>query len=133
MSADNCIAVLVLTDGYRVIHAGAINNLWWTNLPVLQVQDKPVSTRVFEYFKDADLVFTKEDMDMRIELLYLEVGYFEYGVVKINMMPYCWDNIVEMAKIQIEKELGYELSLDKPKFAEELYQTKLDLYGVNDD
>ena len=132
MSADNFIGVLILTDGYRVIHAGAIDNLWFTNVPEAEFgRWHPV--RIFEYFNDSKPVFTKEDADIEIAKLYRKWDYVEYGVLEINMMPYSWDDIVEISKVIIEKELEYELSLPKPIFAEDLYQTKLDLYGVNDD
>lgn len=53
MSADNGIYILECKDQYRVIHAQAIENLYWTFLDGMMSVDKPVSTRIVEMYGDS--------------------------------------------------------------------------------
>ena len=127
MSADNCIVIVSLADGYMVRHLQAVENLWFC-LSQEKFLPSPVVTRIFEYFHDINPIFSKEEVDVAVENLNKEISFIEYGTVEISLLPLTWDDVVELAKGVIEKEL--ESQEDLPENFTRLMETKLLLYDV---
>lgn len=103
MSADNGIYILKTKDQYRVIHAQAIENLWWSYID-MDNEDEIVPTRIIEYYNDS-LVFTDETKVQKVANIMLKnFPYVEYGIqtIKVNKT---WDEIVNEAKELAPKEI----------------------------
>jgi len=97
MSADNGIYILECKDQYRVIHAQAIDNLYWTFLDGMMSVDKPVSTRIVEMYGDSR--YTR-DINMARNIAFsMEKRHpiLEYGVSSIRVNK-TWYEIVQEAK-----------------------------------
>lgn len=107
MSADNGIYILNLADQSRVIHAQAIDNLWWSFVN-FQVQQNPVSTRVYEYFKDVPAM-TKplahaKAVELEDEIMKSDFPVLEYGISSIDL-PITWAELQDDAKDHAIKEI----------------------------
>jgi hypothetical protein len=80
MSADNCIAIALFPDGFRVAHAQAIENLDY--FPKETLERKQV---LKDYFGDSKVYPTKEEVLKRADEIYQEMekeDFFilEYGI-----------------------------------------------------
>lgn len=105
MSADNGIYILVLKDQCRVIHAQAIDNLYWWHCDEDRNEINPL--RVVEYYKDVNSHLRDEARKVAINLLE-EIGYTEYGVSEINdLKDKTWDEVIAKAKIIAREELAF--------------------------
>ena len=103
MSADNGIYILKTKDQYRVVHAQAIENLWWSYID-MDNQDEIVPTRIMEYYNDS-LVFTDETKIQKVAHIILKnFPYVEYGIQTIEVNK-TWDEIVNEAKELAPKEI----------------------------
>ena len=60
MSSDDGIYILVAKEGYYIIHAQAIENLWWWDEEP-HFRDEINPKYVKEYFRDAEFCKTKEE------------------------------------------------------------------------
>ena len=106
MSADNGIYILKTKDGqYRVIHAMAIENLWWSGLEEKSKKEM-VPTEILRYFGRSK--YTRDySLALRIaHSIARREPILEYGVSDF----YCnktWRQIVEegkqLAKLEIQK------------------------------
>lgn len=95
MSADNGIYILKTKDQYRVIHAMAIDNLWYS--PISEHDNNLIPTRLVEYYGSTRYTRKLEvaykvafAMANRCEIL-------EYGV-QIIKIDKTWNQIVDEAK-----------------------------------
>ena len=114
MSADNGIYVLKLKDQYRVIHAAAIDNLWWDFTKMSGSSDSLVPTRLVEYFEESKKLFTKDDVDKEIERLSELVEWTEYGVCHMDCSPMVtWDALVSLAYEHAKTEIVVLNGLDE--------------------
>ena len=108
MSADNGIYIIELKDQARVIHAQAIENLWWSNLSNREVTNM-VPTRIVEYYDDAQPMSITEAHEKARDI-YNEImdddfaPIVEYGICsfKINKT---WEQIIKEAKKLAPKEI----------------------------
>lgn len=104
MSADNGIYILKTKDSYRVIHAQAIENLFYTYLNNGSWKDDVVPTRAIEYYGDCR--YTRD------ELVALKIAnsmaksetILEYGIKTITTNK-SWRQIVKEAKELAVKEI----------------------------
>jgi len=112
MSADNGIYILVTKDQYRVIHAQAIDNLWYSYLRPHSNNPTLVSTRIVEYFGDSK--YTR-NIDIARQIAFSMAKrqpILEYGIREIKVDK-TWSKIVREAKelapmeIKILKEENY--------------------------
>jgi hypothetical protein len=83
MSADNCIAIVKFSDGYRVIHNQAIENIKY--YPVGSKERKEI---IKEYFGDSELILSKDEALKEAYRLYEEemedFGIVEYGIIDLG-------------------------------------------------
>lgn len=91
MSADNGIYILVTKGEYRVIHAQAIENLWWWERDEGSLKDgrKLNPKRVIQYFGKAKVFRTNEAAWNEARKLYKkimqsDIPVLEYGVQEIT-------------------------------------------------
>lgn len=109
MSADNGIYILNLKDQSRVIHAQAIDNLWWSFLDFNSAEDF-VPTRIFQYYNNA-LPLTKEEaqkkaFEMEHEILSDDFcPILEYGICDFDIDK-TWEELVWEAKELAPKEIA---------------------------
>lgn len=84
MSADNGIYILKAKDGYRVVHAQAIENLWWWD--EMQNDSYELNPKyVFDYFSRSPVFKTKRRAHAYADMLYNEImdsdcPVIEYGI-----------------------------------------------------
>ena len=103
MSADNGIYILKTKDQYRIIHAQAIENLWWSYIHK-ESQDDIIPTRILEYYNDSP-IFTDEAKVQKVAFSMLNnFPYVEYGIQTIRVNR-TWDEIVNEAKELAPKEI----------------------------
>lgn len=102
MSADNGIYILKTKDQYRVIHAQAIENLYYSHLNSYNSELFP--TRIVEYYGDCR--YTRDfDKAMKVATaMERRVGYTEYGI-KIFHINKTWNQIVKETKELAIKEI----------------------------
>jgi len=102
MSADNGIYILELKDQARVIHAQAIDNLWWSNI-TRQIEDDFVPTRLVDYFSASEPLSID---DARKKAFEMEPDYeiLEYGISTFKLDK-TWNDIVEEAKAIAQDEI----------------------------
>ena len=84
MSADNGIYILKAKDGYRVVHAQAIENLWWWD-ELHDDSDELNPKYIFDYFNGSKVFKTKQEALSNAKKLYNEIinsGFpvIEYGI-----------------------------------------------------
>lgn len=86
MSADNGIYILQSLDGFRVVHAQAIENLWYWEDGGNREGMNP--KYVSKYFGEAKLLADEAEAAKEALRLYKEItseGYpLEYGIVPIS-------------------------------------------------
>lgn len=104
MSADNGIYILNTKDSYRVIHAQAIDNLYYS--PLQNFGAELVPTRVIEYFGNCRYTRDKEAAYRVAEQMAKKYPVLEYGINLIES-PKSWKQIVIAAKELAQKELQY--------------------------
>jgi len=103
MSADNGIYILKTKDQYRIIHAFAIDNLWWSFEDFNQRKEM-VSARLVEYFGKQKYTRNAETA-MKVALaMQKTVSYTEYGIVTLPINK-TWNRIVEEGVAQIPLEI----------------------------
>jgi hypothetical protein len=101
MSADNGIYILEMKDQARVIHAQAIENLWWSDA-TNQMEGEMVSSSIIEHYGGVPPM-TLEEAKLKSFELYEEAlkddfcPVVEYGI-RIFYINKTWDEIVEEAK-----------------------------------
>ena len=90
MSADNGIYVLESADGYRVLYAHAIDNMYWYPNPDSSFGYSEASTpeqeelAVRDYWKDAPFFPTLDAAMKHAYSMEQDVDYTEYGLVVIK-------------------------------------------------
>lgn len=104
MSADNGIYILETKDSYRVTHAQAIENLFYSHIGFHSCEEI-VPTRAIEIFGGCK--FTR-DKEKALKIAHdIEQGmYTEYGV-RIFSTYKSWKQMVNEAKDLAKKELKY--------------------------
>ena len=111
MSADNGIYILKTKDQYRVIHAQAIENVYWeydsrcacyTN----ERTNKLVPTRVVEYWGCCRYTRSPETAYKIAETMLKKIGFVEYGIRTFTYNK-TWKHIVEDAKKKAKIEIEY--------------------------
>lgn len=85
MSSDNGVYILHTLDGWRVIHAQAIDNLYWWRvegalIDQLELRNEINPSSLFSYFKDCEIFKEKYEAWHKAVLLYREIGDVEYGI-----------------------------------------------------
>lgn len=97
MSADNGVYILKTKDQYRVIHAQAIENLYWSHLQGGRMMRELVSTRIVEYY--AHTRYTRDfEKAMKVANAIARGCYIlEYGI-KTFYVNKTWRQIVSEAK-----------------------------------
>ena len=115
MSADNTICVFNFKDQSRVVHAQAIENLWW-DYKTFSEKENFVPTRVFEYC-NGGRSFSNSQLASDYAFQMLEsLPVVEYGVQRFDIDK-TWQELVfdakEHAKVEIESIVSGE-----DKFAE---------------
>lgn len=122
MSADNGIYILRTKDQCRVIHAQAIENLYYSYIK--SYNDELVPTRVVEYFGYKK--YTR-DYDKALKIAsYMadDCPILEHGIKTIRTHK-TWKQIIEEAKQLAVKELEY-LKNEKEDSWNKYYITKLE-------
>jgi hypothetical protein len=96
MSADNGIYILECKDQYRVIHAMAIDNLWYSHIN--ENNNQLVPTRIVNYFGKSK--YTR-DINMARNIAFSMAKrqpILEYGINSIEIKDKTWNQIVREAK-----------------------------------
>ena len=104
MSADNGIYILKTKDQYRVIHAMAIDNLYWSLLDE-KMHDELIPTRIVEYYGESR--YTRDFEKSQKVAFAMANDYFpilEYGI-RILQVNKTWKRIVEEAKEMVKLEI----------------------------
>lgn len=105
MSADNGIYILKTKDQYRVTHAMAIDNIYWSHIDG-DHYPKLVPTRVVEYWGGKKYT-RNEETALKVANAMLKHTYIcEYGINTI-VFNKTWKHIVEDAKEYAVKEIEY--------------------------
>lgn len=86
MSADNGIYILQTSDGYRVAHLQAIENLFWANG---EEQSLPQPNNMIDMFGECQIFKTSEEAYFEAERIYRKVmesdcPVIEYGICFLN-------------------------------------------------
>ena len=92
ISSDNGIYILQSNDGYRVIHAQAIDNLYWwqkSDGKNWECRDELNPEELINYFGKCKIIKTDEEALKEAKRLYIEVidsycGILEYGISYIK-------------------------------------------------
>lgn len=84
MSADNGIYYAKFPDGYRVIHAQTIDNLFFYEPGSKQEQEV-----IYDYFKDAKVFPSLTAVLQEAQRLANLIDYTEYGIVDLGDLPAC--------------------------------------------
>jgi hypothetical protein len=118
MSADNGIYILKMKDQSRVIHAQAIENLYWSMVDMKEVPDL-VPTRIIEYYGHVSPMSSDECQKkaFAMEKDILDDDFcpiLEYGICTLEVNK-TWNEIVSDAKELIEKEISHVQSLPENK------------------
>lgn len=96
MSADNGIYILQSQDGFRVMHAQAIENMEWLRYEpsktgyIRAITDEEKKTACKEYWEKAPFFATKEEalkhaFEIEQEIMDSEFPVLEYGVSIIRV------------------------------------------------
>jgi hypothetical protein len=96
MSSDNGIYVLNLKDQSRVIHAQAIDNLWWSFISFDSDSETLVPTRLIQYFGGAPLQ-TKSAAKRKAFAMADDYPMLEYGISSFDVDE-TWNELVAKAK-----------------------------------
>lgn len=115
MSADNVIYVLKLQDQTRVLYMGAPDNLYWSHKT--GSCSTLVPSRLFEYFKEAEVFLDKEKASDYAFKLYEKEGYVEYGVQVLEVNK-SWLKVLKEARDYIAEEKLFILSSDNTKMSD---------------
>lgn len=102
MSADNGIYILKCKDQYRVIHAQAIDNLWWT--PLNPNNQELVPTRLVEYYGNSRYTRDAEKAMQVATAIERKWKWTEYGIRTFTINK-TWKQIVKEAKELAPKEI----------------------------
>lgn len=109
MSADNTIVILSLKDQHRVIHAQAVENIYFTYIPKDENSAHDYSfARIFQYFLDGNTSRTVEEAEKHARKLEEKIGYVEYGIKHIQINK-TWLDITKKAREEILEEKKYIL------------------------
>lgn len=97
MSADNGIYILQSLDGFRVIHAQGIDNLWWwptgeyiNGYPKWDRRDIINPAELYNYFNESKIYHNRESAMKEADRIYEEImgddfcPICEYGIQFIN-------------------------------------------------
>ena len=95
MSADNGIYILKTKDQYRVIHAMAIDNLWYSHIN--ENNNILVPTRILEYFGKSKYTRNFDVVSKIAFAMENRIRPLEYGIRTISIDK-TWDEIVQEAK-----------------------------------
>jgi hypothetical protein len=96
VSIDNGIYILKTKDNqHRVIHTQAIENIYWSYIDECY-KDKPVSTRIVEYFGDARYTYN-QDIARDIAFGIARKNETEFGIREI-IVNKTWNQIMNEAK-----------------------------------
>ncbi len=96
MSADNGIYILKTKDQYRVIHAQAIENLYWSFITENEVHII-VPTRIIEYFGKSKYTSNYDLVKTIAFSMAKKIPVLEYGIKEIEV-DQTWNQIVKEAK-----------------------------------
>ena len=83
MSADNGIYILQAKDGYRVVHAQAIENLWWWNEHECDGGLNP--KYIFDYFGRSKIFKTRQEALSNADHIYNEIMDSEYPMIEYGI------------------------------------------------
>lgn len=92
MSADNGIYIAEFPDGFRVIHAQAIDNLWYDPENGQPSEGPAHLPTVKDYFGKAECFATLDEAWKKAQRMYKEImdsecPILEYGVGEIGKLP----------------------------------------------
>lgn len=82
MSADNGIYVAKFPDGYRVVHAQAIDNLDYYKDEALRINE------IHSYFGRSTVIQTKDAALLEAHRMSKDIPILEYGVCYIGELPF---------------------------------------------
>lgn len=111
MSADNGIYILKTKDQYRVIHAQAIENIYWEHgnrdaYYYNKRHERYVPTRVVEYWGNCKYTRSGKVAQQIAETMLKEIGFVEYGIHTFTYNK-TWKHIVEDARKMAKVEIRY--------------------------
>lgn len=112
MSADNGIYILKLKDQYRIIHAQAIENLWWSHLDNKK-HGEMIPTRIYERYSNSPPINNLETTYQTVFEMAQSCTILEYGIQMFELDK-TWEQIIkeakEYAKLEIEaiKNNGFD-------------------------
>jgi hypothetical protein len=101
MSADNGIYILEMKDQARVIHAQAIENLWWSD-KTKQMEDEMVSSSIVDYYGGAIPMTSEEARNKAFEMEEEIMNDDFCPILKYGIRTFYinkkWDEIVKESK-----------------------------------
>lgn len=103
MSADNGIYIGKFKDGYKVIHASAIDNLEYHHNNQISGYNWAA---VYDYYKSVPLL-TKEQAQAKAFELEDTLAIVEYGISTLDFSQYTWNEIILMAKEKAREEIPF--------------------------
>ena len=104
MSADNGIYILKTKEGqHRVIHAQAIENLWWS-FTKMGTGETICPTRVVELFGDCQYTYNRNIGRSIAFSMAGNISILEYGIREIYI-DMTWNEIIKEAKINAVDEI----------------------------
>ncbi len=104
MSADNGIYILKTKDQYRVIHAQAIDNLWYSHFTKSNVSEEMVPTRIVDYFGDCKYTRNQKLARKIASNMANHTSILEYGIIEFEINK-TWSQIIKEAKEVAQKEI----------------------------
>ena len=92
MSADNGIYILQSKDGWRVIEAQAIDNLWWDDY-YKEIRTVLNPDMLLEYFGKCEVLKTKEEAMILATELYEEIMNSDFPICEYGIsFIYGWED-----------------------------------------
>lgn len=88
MSADNGIYIAKFTDGYRVVHAQAIDNCFWEGYS----EEEKHAERIL-YFAASQNYSSLEEAYEQAIVLAQSIGYTEYGICELTFNHPFFDKV----------------------------------------
>lgn len=108
MSADNAILILELKDQFRVVKAGAIDNLYWKWSNEIH-SGELVFARVFEYFNKSKKFTDRGEAFSFASNLYKKQDFVEYGIIPLEIKK-TWNQLLNTAREELIAEKMFVLN-----------------------